>query len=142
MSTDQNKANVDRLVRQVINTGDFARASDYFDNNYIEHAAPPGYPAGLPGLKQFFTDFRAAFPDLNYTIDDTLAEGDRVVQRLTGHGTMKGAFLGMPPSGKSAVWTELHIGRVGSNGKLVEHWANVDQANMLMQLGFIPTPNA
>ncbi len=142
MSTDQNKAAADDFVKRVINTGDLSRASAYFTENYIEHSAPPGYPAGLAGLKQFFTDFRSAFPDLSYTIDDTLAEGDKVVQRVTGHGTMHGPFQGMPPSGKSADWTEIHVTRVDSNGKFVEHWANVDQASLMMQLGFMPTPNA
>lgn len=142
MSTERNKAAADDLVQQLINSGSVNRAGEYFADNYIEHDPPPGYPAGLAGLKQFLTDFRAAFPDLQYTVEDTLAENDKVVQRVTGHGTMKGALMGMPPSGKSATWTELHISRVGPNGKIVEHWANVDQAAMLMQLGFMPGPQA
>lgn len=141
MSIDQNKATADRFLKEVVNGGNINRADEFFVDNYVEHSAPPGYPAGLAGLKQFITDFRNAFPDLNYTIDDTLAEDDKVVQRLTGYGTMKGIFQGMPPSGKSATWTELHITRVDPNGKFVEHWANVDQATMLMELGFLPPPN-
>ncbi len=141
MSVDQNKARADRFVREVVN-GDISRAGEYFTDNYIEHSPPPGYPGGLAGLKQFFTDFHTAFPDLHYIVEDTLAEDDKVVQRVTGKGTMKGTFQGMPPSGKSAAWTELHITRVDANGRFVEHWANVDQTNMLMQLGFMPPPNA
>ncbi len=142
MSNERYKTTADEFVRQVINTGDMNRASEYFADDYIEHDPPPGYPVGLTGLKQFFTDFHTAFPDLHFTVDDTIAEGDKVVARVTGHGTMKGPFMGMPPSGKSAEWTEIHVTRVGPNGKYVEHWANVDQANMLMQLGFMPSPNA
>ncbi len=62
-----------------------------------------------------------------------------VVQRVIGTGTMKGAFQGMPPSGKSATWSEIHIVRF-ANGKVVEHWANIDQLGMLTQLGFIQPP--
>ena len=62
-----------------------------------------------------------------------------MVQRLTARGTMTGAFMGMPATGKSATWTEIHIARV-ANGKLTEHWSNIDQLGMLQQLGVIPTP--
>ena len=91
------------------------------------------------GRQLLFTAFLAAFPDLKYTIEVTIAEGDYVAQRVTGTATMKGAFQGMPPSAKRATWTEMHIVRF-ANGKVVEHWANVDQIGMLTQLGFIQPP--
>jgi predicted ester cyclase len=140
MSIGQNKANADRFVNEVINQGDLDRADEFFARNFIEHAAPPGFPPGSEGLKQFLRSFRAAFPDLCYTIADTVAEGATVAQRLTGHGTMRGSFLGMPATGKSASWEELHIARVDPSGKFVEHWANVDQLGMLTQLGLGPMP--
>ncbi len=79
----------------------------------------------------------AAFPDLTSTIEFTVAEGDEVMQHITSHGTMKGDFLGMKATGKRATWTESHIVRF-ANGKVVEHWANVDQVGMLQQLGLMP----
>ena len=82
---------------------------------------------------------RKAFPDLHYTVHDVIAEGDRVVQRATGRGTMKGEFQGMPPSGKSATWQEIHITRF-EGGKAVEHWGVIDQMAMLAQLGFVEAP--
>lgn len=82
---------------------------------------------------QFLTGLRAAFPDLHYTLDDVIAEGDRVVQRATATGTMLGDFQGMPASGKHATWSEVHILRM-RDGKIVEHWASVDQ------LGFAQAP--
>ena len=91
------------------------------------------------GRQLLFTAFLAAFPDLKYTIEVTIAEGDYVAQHVTGTATMKGAFQGMPPSAKRATWTEMHIVRF-ANGKVVEHWANVDQIGMLTQLGFIQPP--
>jgi predicted ester cyclase len=87
--------------------------------------------------KQFLGMLLAAFPNFQYTVEFTVAEGDRVAQRLIGSGTMKGEFLGMPPTGKHATWTETHVSRF-ANGKLVEHWANIDQASMLQQLGLLP----
>ena len=96
-------------------------------------------PPTIEGIKGYITMFRAAFPDLHYTLEDSIAEGDRVVQRATAHGTMKGDFMGMPASGRSATWSEIHITRY-ENGKAIEHWAVVDQLGMLAQLGFAQAP--
>jgi Predicted ester cyclase len=90
-------------------------------------------------VKTFFAMLRGAFPDLHATVDDVIAEGDKVVQRTTAHGTMKGEFAGMPPSGKSATWQQIHILRF-ADGKEVEHWAVTDQLSMLQQLGFVEAP--
>src|SRR5215469_991741 len=100
MTAEQNKALASRFVEEVINQGHIDRAGEFFTANYVDHfPAPPGFPTGVEGLKQYFTLFRQAFPDIHYTIDDTVAEGDKVVQRLTGSGTMKGEFLGIPATG-------------------------------------------
>jgi len=139
MSTQENKAVARRIVEEVINKGNLALADELFAANVVDHAAPPGFPPGPEGFKMFFTGFRAAFPDLHDHIDDEIAEGDMVVQRVTAHGTMKGEFAGMPATGKHATWTEIHISRV-EGGKFVEHWANIDQLGMLQQLGVIPAP--
>ena len=138
MSTDQNKKIAERLPIE-ISKGNIAVFDEVVAPNAVDHAVPPGMPPTLEGAKQFFTAFLTAFPDLKYTIEDTIAEGDYVVQRVTGTGTMKGSFQGMPPSGKRVTWSEMHIVRF-ANGKVVEHWANVDQLGMLTQLGFIQPP--
>lgn len=139
MSTEENKAVARRVVEEVVNQGNMAAADALFTADYVDHTVPPGLPPGLEGFKMFFTAFRAAFPDVHYHIEDEIAEGDMVVHRLMGHGTMKGDFQGMPATGKSATWGEMHIGRfVG--GKIAEHWANVDQLGMLQQLGLAPMP--
>jgi steroid delta-isomerase-like uncharacterized protein len=138
MTNDQNKAAANRIV-EGLNKNNWNAVAELFTINYIEHNAPPGFPSGLEGYKQYVTAFRAAFPDFQYTIDDTIAEGDKVVQRTTGRATMTGSFAGMPATGKHATWSEIHISRF-KDGKVVEHWATVDQAGMLQQLGVTPTP--
>jgi steroid delta-isomerase-like uncharacterized protein len=136
--SEQNKALVRRIPEELFNKGDLSVADQVFAQDYVEHVErPPGYPSGVPGIKQFVADFRAAFPDLQYTVEDVLGEGEKVVLRTTVRGTHRGPFLGIPATGKQATWSEIHIGRL-ANGKLAEHWAVRDQLSMLQQLGVIP----
>jgi predicted ester cyclase len=138
MSTEQNKT-IANSVPTELNKRNIAIIDQVIDPKGVDHAAPPGMPQTRESTKQFLTALIAAFPDLTYKIEDTIAEGDLVVQRVTATGTMKGEFNGMKPSGKKATWSEMHITRF-ANGKVVEHWANVDQMGMLVQLGFIAPP--
>ena len=140
MTMEANKANARRFVDEVINRGNVAVIDELAAPNYVDHTSPPGVPPTAEGQKVFVTMFRGAFPDLHYTIDDTITEGDRLVQRTTAHGTMKGDFMGMPASGKEATWSEIHIVRFDADGKAVEHWGVVDQLGMLAQLGFAQAP--
>ena len=139
MSTEQNKAQAHKFMEEVMNKGNVAMIDELTAPNFVDHQAPPGVPPNREGVKGFVMAFRTAFPDLHYTVHDVVAEGDRVVERATGTGTMKGEFQGMPPSGKSATWEEIHITRF-ENGKAVEHWGVIDQMGMLAQLGFMEAP--
>jgi len=140
--SDKNKALVSRIPLEAFNQGKLEVIDEVIADNSIDHGElPPGMPAGKEGVKAFVKVLRSAFPDLKITIDLQVAEGDLVVQRATTTGTMKGAFAGMPPSGKKATWESIHITRV-KDGKIVEHWQVQDQLGMLQQLGFIPTPEA
>jgi predicted ester cyclase len=94
---------------------------------------------GPEGLKQLFTMLRTAFPDWSETIEDLMAEEDRVVFRVTGQGTHQGEFMGIPATGKPVTRPGIDIVR-NVDGKLVEHWANIDQLGMMQQLGVIPPP--
>ena len=139
MGTPENKFSARRFLDEVINRGNFTVLDELSGPSFVDHSLPPGVAPGNEGFKAFLTMFRAAFPDLHYTIDDEIAEGDRVVQRTTAHGTMRGDFQGMPASGKEATWSEIHITRF-ADGKAVEHWGVVDQLGMLAQLGFAQAP--
>jgi steroid delta-isomerase-like uncharacterized protein len=139
MTTEANKANARRFIDEVVNRGNVAVIDELSGPNFVDHTAPPGVPPTAEGNKVFLTMLRAAFPDLHATIEDQVAEGDRVVQRVTTHGTMSGDFQGMPASGKEATWSGIHIIRF-ADGKAVEHWGVVDQLGMLAQLGFAQAP--
>lgn len=137
MSTEQNKALANRVL-DGINQKNLSVLDEVIAADAVDHAAPPGMPPTRETAKQFLGMLVAAFPDFHYTVEFTVAEGDRVAQRLNASGTMQGEFLGMPPSGKQATWTETHVSRFADD-KLVEHWASIDQAGMLQQLGFMPS---
>jgi steroid delta-isomerase-like uncharacterized protein len=77
---------------------------------------------------------RTSFPDLTITIEDLIAEGDKVVTRLTARGTHQGTFRGIAPTGRVVSWTGIRIFRI-AEGKIVEHWANWDDLSLLQQLG-------
>jgi len=83
--------------------------------------------------------YLTAFPDLHFTVEDFIAEGDKVVARLTVRGTQQGIFMGIPPTGKHATVTAIDINRM-AGGKSVEHWLNMDTLGLLQQLGVIPAP--
>jgi predicted ester cyclase len=83
--------------------------------------------------------YRTAFPNIHVTIEDQIAEGDKVVTRWTGHGTHQGELMGIPPTNKAVTVTGIAIDRIVA-GKIVEHWENFDQLGMLVQLGVVPPP--
>jgi predicted ester cyclase len=137
MSTQDNKAVVRRFYEEVVNQKNRAALAEVFDPNLVDHFAPPGAPGGLEGAWQTFDMFQTAFPDQHFTIEDMIAEGDRVVSRVTMSGTQQGPFMGIPPTGKHVTMTGIDINRfVG--GKSVEHWVEMDRLGLMQQLGVIP----
>jgi len=136
MSTEENKAICNRIVNS-INTGNYAQLGELIAANAVDHQVPAGMPQTRESGMQFVQGFHKAFPDLHFTVEFATGEGDKVYQNVTASGTMRGDFMGMKASNKKATWTESHINRL-SGGKVVEHWAEVDQVSMLTQLGFMP----
>ena len=133
------KHTAERIPLEVLNDGKFALLDELLTPEFVDRSPVPGVPPTREGLKQSAMTLKAAFPDLHYVIEDSIDTGDRIVHRLTASGTMKADFMGMPATGKRAMWSEIHIGRV-VNGRLGEHWALVDQLAMLVQLGIVPAP--
>jgi predicted ester cyclase len=142
MSTQENVTSANRIVTEMFSQGKLSVGDEVFAPGYIEHAnVPPGLPPGLPGLKLFISALRAAFPDFRYTVEDVIAEGDKVAQRVKAHGTQNGEFVGIPATHRQVSWEEIHISD-WADGKLVEHWVVQDQLSLLQQLGAMPVPQA
>ena len=124
-----------RIVLELFHAGSVEMLEALVSADFVDHSLPPEVPPNREGLKSVIANMRAAFPDLEYSIEDQIAEGDKLAQRLTGRGTMKGPFLGMPATGKTAAWQEFHFHRFDADGLLIEHWDLTDSLAMLVQLG-------
>jgi steroid delta-isomerase-like uncharacterized protein len=140
MSTEQNKALVRQMVEEVFNRGNMSRADEFLAPDFVEREElPPGISRDREGVKQLATLLRSAFPDFKATIDDIVAEGDKVVIRQTWTGTHKGEFMGAPPTGKNVSFGVIDILRI-AGGKCAEHWGQMDSMSLMQQLGAISTP--
>ena len=100
MSSEENKAIVRGMIEEVFNGRNVAAADQFIAADYVEHNLAPGHGAGLQGFKKLVTAWLAAFPDLHSTIEDLIAESDKVVVRVTGTGIQKGEFMRIPATGK------------------------------------------
>jgi predicted ester cyclase len=139
MSTKENKTKQRRVWEEVVNKGDLSLVDEFIAPSYIYHGPMGMEYKGPAGLRQLITMFRTAFPDLHTTIDDMVAEGDKVATRITARGTHEGELMGIAPTGKKITFTGILITRwVG--GKEVEAWEIPDMLGMMQQLGVMPKP--
>jgi predicted ester cyclase len=138
---EANKAVYRRVVEEVVNQGKFDVVDEIFHPDYVDHAAPPGSPPGLEGVKSVFGMFRTGFPDVKFHIDQMVGEGNYVATLVHGEGTQTGQFIQFPPSGKHAVWRSVGFFRV-EDGLIREHWGIPDLLGLLIQIGIIPPPDA
>jgi len=123
-STDRNKALVRRIVEEMFNRGNLEVAPQIFAADFVNRGQLADKSDGPQGFAQFVKNVRAAFPDLNATIQSIIAEGDLVAMWNTTTATHLGELFGMPPSGKRASMRDFHFFRF-ANGKIVEHWNSV-----------------
>jgi steroid delta-isomerase-like uncharacterized protein len=140
MSTEQNKSIVRRWVEEGWNKGNPAVADQLYAPDYVQHEPAPAPVTSREALKQYMADYLTAFPDLHFTLDDLVAEGDRVVWRFSSTGTHRGAFMGIPSTGKTGNITGMVMFRL-ENSRIVEGWVNIDTLGLLQQLGVIPMPS-
>jgi predicted ester cyclase len=136
---EDNKALVRRFVDEVQSGGNTDLIDEICSPEFVNHSAPPGLPADREGIKILTTMFKGAFPDSYFTVEDMIAEGDKVVTRKTFHGTHEGEFMSIPPSGRIVNVSLIDVVRI-SDGKVVEHWSVGDDLGMMQQLGVIPKP--
>jgi len=136
MSVEQNKKTARRFYEEVLNNGDIDTLDDIAVTGYETHDPLPGQRTGLVGLKDRVNMLREGLAP-QFTIQDVIAEGDKVVVRWINSGTMVAEFLGMPANGKSFSIPGIDIYRL-ENGKLAEHWHVIDLLGHLQQVGLFP----
>ena len=136
MSTDQNKSIVRRFIDEIFVQGRRETVDELLADDFVAHTWPStGHPKD--DLKSAIDRTSKGLANPVFTIEDMIAEGDRVAVRLTAAATQVGEMMGMPASGKRYEIGEIHIFRV-DDGKVVEHWHQFDQMGMMKQLGAMP----
>ncbi len=136
---EANKQHVRRFFQEVWSTGDVTLRDSFLAVDYRGHVSGNAEPLDREGWSAWFTGFREAFPDAEFTVEDMVADGDRVAARLTMRGTHRGALNGIPPTGREVIVTGMSIERV-TDGRIVEGWNENDALGMLGQLGALPPP--
>jgi len=138
MSTEENKVLVQRSYDEFFNTGNLALVDQFHANDYVAHIISLPPIQGLEAIKQLASGYFRAFPDLHITLEDMVAEGDKVMTRVSWRGTHKGEFIGIPPTGKQ-VRDRMYEYRI-AGGKIAEWWDYSDNLGLMQQLGVIPAP--
>jgi predicted ester cyclase len=140
---DRQKRKFRHIPELIMNRGQVDVADTEIAEDYVEHIPmPPQFTPNREGFKGFVLMLRTAFPDLHYDVDhlttnDLIGENQKVVHRISAHGTHLGPWGPIPPTGKRMTWTEIHIGLYVQN-LLVEHWGNIDSFSIMQQMGVIP----
>jgi predicted ester cyclase len=140
-SEDANKAIVRRFLEEVWNEGDLSLINELIDSRHVHHFGDGDFH-GPEGVRRLVTSVRKTFPDFHSTIDALLsAEGGFVVVRLTMRGTHKGEGFGIPPMGKTVVYTGIDLFRIsGESKKIIERWGEFDSLALMQQLGAVKLP--
>jgi steroid delta-isomerase-like uncharacterized protein len=137
VSAQENKAIVRRLAEDVW-AGNLDVIDELLDAKYVGYDPSMPKPIrGPAGFKDWVSTYRSAYSDARVTVEDQIAEGDKVATRWTGHGTHDGELLGISPTRKQVTVSGITVSRL-KNGKVVESWQNWDTLGMLQQLGAVP----
>jgi steroid delta-isomerase-like uncharacterized protein len=136
-----NAAIVRRFVEEVITQGKIASAAQYVWEDVVEQVPLPGQGPGLDGLKDILRAMRTGFPDIHFSIQEQIAEGDKVASRFEWTGTHKGEFLGVPATGRPVRVWGIVIDRL-ENGRIKDTRIIMDTLGLMIQLGALPSsPN-
>jgi steroid delta-isomerase-like uncharacterized protein len=140
MTPEENKLFMRRFVEETINRRNLDALNELVAENFVEQVPFPGQGPGRDGLRYAIGMFLSAFPDIQWIVDEQIAEGEKVVSRFTWTGTHRGEFLGIPPKGKRVkVWGVVMD--VVRDGMLSESRIIMDTMGLLQQLGAISAPN-
>ena len=139
MSEQDNIAVIRRFIEEVINHGHLEAADEIVEEHFVELDPLPGQRQGREGLKEVIAMMRAAFPDMHWVANESIAAGEKVVTRFTWTGTHRSTFLGIPATGKSVTVKGVVIDRL-SGGKMADSRILMDSLGMMQQLGVVPMP--
>lgn len=130
-----------RFFDEVWSEGDFDLVDELFAPEYVGHPSGPEESVrGPEGVKEYIGRLKEGVPDLTVTVEDQVADGDKVATRWTARGTHDGELMGIDPTGQTATVTGITIQRFDDGGQIVEGWTNWDMLGMLQQLGIAPQP--
>lgn len=136
MSAGDNKTIIRRFYTEVVGKGDLSRLEAFISANYVDHNAEG--PERGPGVVRIHVQaLRRTFPDFHLQIDEIIGEGDMVATRVSGHGTHKGEWMGIRPTGAVVRLKGINIDRLADD-RIVEHWGEADTIGMLRQMGVDP----
>lgn len=141
MSTETNKAIVRRFTEQVWNAGRLDLIDEFFTEDFVEYIVGMPSRSGREAVRESIAISRNAFPDLRISIEDEIADGDKVVTRWTMRGTQLGDLEGIPATGKQVTQSGMSILRL-TNARIAELWGYLDNLGLMQQLGVIPVPGA
>lgn len=129
----KNKALIGQFYNDVFTDWKFEIADELLAPDFTDHDMPPGMPVGPTGFRQFYGMLRQAFPDLHYSVQQLIAEDDKVVVQWTWHGTHEGEFFNIPATGRDATTTGMAIYRI-ADGKIAERWVKLDMLGLISRL--------
>jgi steroid delta-isomerase-like uncharacterized protein len=132
---------VRRFIEEVLNQGKVDAAGQFFSEDMVEQVPLPGQGPGLEGLKDVLRGLRAAFPDMHWTVQEQIAEGDKVLSRFEWTGTHRGTFLGVPATDRPVTVWGMVIDRL-EGGKIKDTRIIMDTLGLMIQLGVVPPPKA
>ncbi|MEX1253888.1 MAG: ester cyclase [Dehalococcoidia bacterium] len=135
---DENKALVRRMEDEIFNKRRLAAVDEFIAPDYVLRTAAEGAPSGRDAVRDSIAAYLAGFPDLRISVDELVAEDDRVVGCFTFTGTHDGDLFGMPPTGLRISVRQIAIYRI-RDGRVVEEWEVSDQLGLMQQVGAIPS---
>jgi len=134
---ERNKNLIRHAAEEIYNKGNYSHIDEIVSSDFVIHSLNPNKEIrGPEGAKNFAISLRTAFPDLQFTLIDQFAEGNKVVTHFIAEGTHQGSFAGIPPTGKSFKVSSIDIDYI-KNGKISECWSNLDELSLLQQLGVL-----
>jgi steroid delta-isomerase-like uncharacterized protein len=138
VTKEENKATSRRFYKELFNRGNLAAAEELVTADFVIHDPNiPEQPRGPDGLKRFVAMYREAFPDIEFTIEDQIAEGENAATRWVARGTHLGELMGIAPTGKRVEVRAFTLHRF-SGGRIAEDWAHYDALDVVRQLGGVP----